>query len=114
LIAREANSEDVENLGRLVTELGYPSSTEDTGRHSVETSADTSYGTLVAERGGQILGITRPRDTASTKSSSQSLYCTAIPFFASSALSSRRLRAMIWRFTSLVPSPISLILTCRQ
>ena len=95
MIAREANSEDVENLGRLVTELGYPGSTEETGRHIVEISADTSYGTLVAERGGQILGITRPRDTASTKSSSQSLYCTAIPFFASSALSSRRLRAMI-------------------
>ena len=78
-----------------MTELGYPSSTEDMGRHIVEISGGTSYGTLVAERGGQILGITRPRDTACTMSYSQSLYCTAIPFFASSALSSRRLRAMI-------------------
>jgi hypothetical protein len=42
LILREANREDVEDLGRLMTELGYPSSTEDMGRHIVEISADTS------------------------------------------------------------------------
>ena len=42
------------------------------------------------------------------------LYCASIFSFVSSALSARRLRAMIWRFISLVPSPISLILTCRQ
>jgi hypothetical protein len=41
-------------------------------------------------------------------------YCATIFSFASSALPARRLRAMIWRLISLVPSPISLILTCRQ
>ena len=46
--------------------------------------------------------------------SPDSSYCATIFSLAPSGLSVSKLRAMIWRFISLVPSPISLILTCRQ
>ena len=56
-IVRWVSREDVEDLARLMTELGYPSSTEDMSRRFEEISADPSYYTLVAEREGQILGM---------------------------------------------------------
>ena len=52
MIVREAGRDDFENLAHLVTELGYPSSTEDMGRRFEEISADPSYATLGAEGEG--------------------------------------------------------------
>ena len=57
MIVREAGRDDFENLAHLVTELGYPSSTEDMGRRFEEISADTSYATLGAEGEGKVLGM---------------------------------------------------------
>ena len=57
LIVREASREDVENLGCLMTDLGYPSSTETMSWSLAEISADASYGTLVAEQDGKVLGM---------------------------------------------------------
>jgi N-acetylglutamate synthase-like GNAT family acetyltransferase len=57
LIVREASRDDFENLAHLVTELGYPSSTEDMGRRFEGISADPSYATLVAEGEGKVLGM---------------------------------------------------------
>jgi hypothetical protein len=57
LIVREAIREDIENLAHLMTELGYPSSTEDMGRRFEEISADPSYDTFIVEQDGEVLGM---------------------------------------------------------
>ena len=57
LIVRSAQSEDVEALANLMTDLGYPTSSEDMYRRFEAISADPSYTTLVAERGGKVLGM---------------------------------------------------------
>lgn len=57
LIVRVASREDVEDLARLMTELGYLSSTEDMSQRLEQISADPSYCTLVAETGGKVLGM---------------------------------------------------------
>jgi N-acetylglutamate synthase-like GNAT family acetyltransferase len=54
---RAAAKGDVEALANLMTELGYPTSVEDMGRRFEEISIDLSYGTLVAERGGRVVGM---------------------------------------------------------
>ncbi len=54
---REATEGDVEALANLMTELGYPSTAEEMGRRFEQISADPSYGTLVAERGGRVVGM---------------------------------------------------------
>jgi GNAT superfamily N-acetyltransferase len=48
---------DVVVLAKLMTELGYPTSTEAMSRRFEEISADPSYRALVAERDGQVLGM---------------------------------------------------------
>ncbi len=57
LIVREASREDVGDLARLMTELGYPSSIEDMSLRLEKISADSSYCALVAERDGRVLGM---------------------------------------------------------
>ena len=57
LIVRSAQSEDVEALANLMTDLGCPTSSEDMYRRFEAISADPSYATLVAERGGKVLGM---------------------------------------------------------
>jgi GNAT superfamily N-acetyltransferase len=53
---REATEGDVEALANLMTELGYPSKVEEMSRRFEGISADPSYGTLVAERDGRVVG----------------------------------------------------------
>ena len=57
LIVRETGNEDIEALANLMTELGYPTSTQEMGRRFAEISADPSYGALVAEQEGKVLGM---------------------------------------------------------
>ena len=57
IITRSAQSEDVEALANLITELGYPTSSDDMDRRFQAISADSSYATLVAARGGNVLGM---------------------------------------------------------
>jgi GNAT superfamily N-acetyltransferase len=57
MIIRSAQSEDVEALANLMTELGYPTSSEDMHRRFEAIRTDPSYATLVAERGGEVLGM---------------------------------------------------------
>ena len=57
LIVRSAQSEDVEALANLMTDLGYPTSSEDMHRRFEALSADPSYATLVAAREGKVLGM---------------------------------------------------------
>jgi N-acetylglutamate synthase-like GNAT family acetyltransferase len=59
LMVREASREDLEVLARLMTELGYPSSTEDMSQRFEEISTDPSHRVLVAEQGGLVLGTVR-------------------------------------------------------
>ena len=54
---RAAAKGDVEALANLMTVLGYPTSVEDMGRRFEEISSDPSYGTLVVERGGWVVGM---------------------------------------------------------
>ena len=54
---REAGRGDVEALAFLVTELGYPTSTEQMDRRFEAVSVDPSYVTLVAERDGRVVGM---------------------------------------------------------
>ncbi len=48
LIIRNARSADVEALASLMTELGYPTSSEDMYRRFEAISADPSYATLTS------------------------------------------------------------------
>ncbi len=57
MITRSAQSEDVEALANLITELGYPTSSDDMNRRFQAISADSSYATLLAARGGNVLGM---------------------------------------------------------
>jgi GNAT superfamily N-acetyltransferase len=57
MIIRTAQSADVEALANLMTELGYPTSSEDMHRRYEAISADPSYATLVAASGGEVLGM---------------------------------------------------------
>ena len=57
MITRSAQSEDVEALANLMTELGYPTSSDEMDRRFQAISADSSYATLVAARGGDVLGM---------------------------------------------------------
>jgi GNAT superfamily N-acetyltransferase len=57
LIVRSAKSEDVEALANLMIDLGYPTSSEDMYRRFEAISTDASYATLVAVRGGKVLGM---------------------------------------------------------
>jgi GNAT superfamily N-acetyltransferase len=57
LIIRSAQSEDVEALANLMAELGYPTSSQQMRRRFQAISADASYSTLIAERGGRVLGM---------------------------------------------------------
>ncbi len=59
LMVREASREDLEDLARLMTELGYPSSTEDMSQRFEEISTDPSHCVLVAEQRGLVLGTVR-------------------------------------------------------
>jgi GNAT superfamily N-acetyltransferase len=57
MIIRGAQSEDVKALANLMTDLGYPTSSEQMRRRFEAISADPSYGTLVADKGGKVLGM---------------------------------------------------------
>ena len=57
MIIRSAHSADVEALANLMTELGYPTSSEQMSRRFEAISDDPSYATLVAEREGKVLGM---------------------------------------------------------
>ncbi len=48
LIVRSVQSGDVETLANLMTDLGYPASSEDMYRHFEAISADPSYATLTS------------------------------------------------------------------
>jgi hypothetical protein len=50
MIIRSAQSADVEALANLMSELGYPTSSEQMRRRFEAISDDPSYATLVAER----------------------------------------------------------------
>lgn len=54
---REAAEVDVEVLAGLMTELDYPSTAQEMGRRLAGIFADPSYGTLVAERNGRVVGM---------------------------------------------------------
>ncbi len=66
MVVRSAQSEDVEALVSLMTELGYPTSSEDMYRRFEAISADPSYATLVAASGGKVLGMVGLRFGAPT------------------------------------------------
>jgi GNAT superfamily N-acetyltransferase len=57
MIIRSAQSADVAVLANLMTELGYPTSSEQMSRRFEAISDDPSCGTLVAEREGKVLGM---------------------------------------------------------
>jgi GNAT superfamily N-acetyltransferase len=57
MIVREVEKKDSGVLAKLMTELGYPTSTEGMGRRLAEISADPSYCALVAEKDGRVLGM---------------------------------------------------------
>ena len=144
LRTRVAGKEDMGALASLMTELGYPSPVEEMRRRFGGISTDPSYETFVVESGKEVVGMAAPNRGAPllarpglrsyrmpllqisgerqpmTKSGRAPIeerpraHCATNFSLASSALSLRRERAMIWRLISLVPSPISLILTCRQ
>jgi N-acetylglutamate synthase-like GNAT family acetyltransferase len=57
MMIRDAGESDIEALANLMTELGYPTSTEDMSRRFEEISADPSYDTLIAERTDEIIGM---------------------------------------------------------
>jgi GNAT superfamily N-acetyltransferase len=57
LIIRSAQSAGVEALANLMTELGYPTSSEQMRRGFEAISDDPSYATLVAEREGEVLAM---------------------------------------------------------
>ena len=57
VVVREAEKRDLGVLAKLMSELGYPTSFEEMNRRLEEISADPSYGTLVAETDGQVLGV---------------------------------------------------------
>jgi GNAT superfamily N-acetyltransferase len=57
MIIRSAQSADVETLANLMTELGYPTSSEQMRRRLEAISDDPSYATLVSERAGEVLGM---------------------------------------------------------
>ncbi len=57
MIIRSAQSTDVAALANLMTELGYPTSSEQMSRRFEAISDDPSYSTLVAEREGNVLGM---------------------------------------------------------
>ena len=57
MIVREAGRDDFENLAHLVTELGYPSSTEDMGQRFEEISADLVRHPGRRGRGEEVLGM---------------------------------------------------------
>ncbi len=57
MIIRSAKSADVETLANLMTELGYPTSSEQMRRRLEAISDDPSYATLVSERAGEVLGM---------------------------------------------------------
>src|SRR3712207_5336435 len=57
MIIRSAQSADVETLANLMTELGYPTSSEQMRGRFEAISDDSSYGTLVAEREGEVLAM---------------------------------------------------------
>lgn len=57
LVIRDAREEDAEALSWLMTELGYPSSPESMRKRFGRISAHPSYSTLVAERGGEVVGV---------------------------------------------------------
>ncbi len=54
---RDADKGDAEALANLMTELGYPTSTENMIRRFEKISADPSYRTLVAAQGGKVVGV---------------------------------------------------------
>jgi GNAT superfamily N-acetyltransferase len=54
---RAATEEDIATLAGLMTELGYPTSVEEMDRRFRGISSDPSYGTLVAERNGRVVGM---------------------------------------------------------
>jgi GNAT superfamily N-acetyltransferase len=54
---RDAGEADIEALANLMTQLGYPTLTEDMRRRFEEISADPSCNTLIAEHAGEIAGM---------------------------------------------------------
>jgi GNAT superfamily N-acetyltransferase len=57
MIIGSAQNADVETLANLMTELGYPTSSEQMRRRFEAISADPSYCTLVDERVGELLAM---------------------------------------------------------
>lgn len=57
LTIREAESEDVEALAGLMTDLGYPSSPESMRERFGRISSHPAYHTLVAEHEGHVIGM---------------------------------------------------------
>ncbi len=48
---------DIAALARLMGELGYPTTEEEMKARFEAIEKDASYGTLVAERGGEVIGM---------------------------------------------------------
>jgi GNAT superfamily N-acetyltransferase len=55
---RDAVIEDAEAIGRLITELGYPTTHEEMRQRLVTILADAAYGTFVADAGANVVGVT--------------------------------------------------------
>jgi GNAT superfamily N-acetyltransferase len=54
---RDAELKDIEVLARLMTELGYPTSTVEMGQRFVEISADNKFKTIICEYEGVVAGM---------------------------------------------------------
>lgn len=54
---REARIDDAEQVARLVTELGYPTTSEAMMNRLSVILTDPGYVTFVAERGGEVVGV---------------------------------------------------------
>jgi GNAT superfamily N-acetyltransferase len=78
MIIRSAQSADVEALANLMTELGYPTSSEQMRRRFEAISDDPSYATLIAEREGEVLAMVGLRFERSYESDDA---CTRIRAF---------------------------------
>lgn len=57
VLIRDAGSEDVPQMAVLMTELGYPTSTDQMAERFAMISRLPDYRTLVAEKGGQLAGM---------------------------------------------------------
>lgn len=57
MVIRDAVIDDAEPIGRLITELGYPTSPEAMRDRLTLILADPGYATFVADRDGDVVGV---------------------------------------------------------